>query len=105
MSVELIEDNPTSSHSGNMQSSSQSGNSQNADKQNIDEKLQVLEKKYVKNVELVNEKKNLINKLNEELVKIQNDTLLSLIELSNMKENYLVSLVKAQSERLKDLGK
>jgi hypothetical protein len=105
MSVELIEDNPTSSHSGNMQSSSQSGNSQNADKQNIDEKLQILEKKYIKNVELVNEKKNLINKLNEELVKIQNDTLLSLIELSNMKENYLVSLVKAQSERLKDLGK
>jgi len=105
MSVELIEDNPTSSHSGNMQSSSQSGNSQNADKQNIDDKLQVLEKKYIKNVELVNEKKNLINKLNEELVKIQNDTLLSLIELSNMKENYLVSLVKAQSERLKDLGK
>jgi hypothetical protein len=97
MSVELIEDN--------MQSNPQSGNSQNADKQNIDEKLQVLEKKYVKNVELVNEKKNLINKLNEELVKIQNDTLLSLIELSNMKENYLVSLVKAQSERLKDLGK
>jgi hypothetical protein len=93
MSVELIEDD------------SRSGNSQNADKQNIDEKLQVLEKKYIKNVELVNEKKNLINKLNEELVKIQNDTLLSLIELSNMKENYLVSLVKAQSERLKDLGK
>lgn len=102
MSVELIDDSgsaPSQSPPSQSQITSNPNDSQKA----IEEKLQVLEKKYVKNVELTNEKKNLINKFNDELIKLQNDTLKSLVELSNAKESYLVSIVKAQNEKIKEL--
>ncbi len=101
MSIELIEEDKLPNKQNTSQASSSRDNPQQP---SADEILQNLEKKYLKNVELLNDKKANITKLNEELISIQNDTLKSLLELSNAKETYLVSLVKAQNAKLMEIN-